>query len=208
MLPGLIAVSPDFMIAEGTPSAYVASHRDITAITRNFRNFSGVKPVGLPGMERFDMFNGQPVMNYSDPPEHTRRGRGQGQGRDLQRGLPAADDRSPAGQSYEHRSQGLAPVLRNAPRHGDARPATARRGEAQGLSRCLGGRVGLLQPGDQGRPADAFARHAVDALRKRGDRDQRQDDRRRHAGTFYGRRQITTRRCSPTLIGSTSIGPI
>lgn len=73
MLPELIANSPGFMMAEGTPSAYVASHRDVTAVTRDFRRFSSVKPAGLPGMERFDMFNGQPVMNYSDPPEHTRR---------------------------------------------------------------------------------------------------------------------------------------
>ncbi|MDG2004742.1 MAG: cytochrome P450 [Novosphingobium sp.] len=73
LFPKLIAQSPGFMMAEGTPSAFVASYADVTAVTRDFKRFSSVKPKDLPGMERFDMFNGQPVMNYSDPPEHTRR---------------------------------------------------------------------------------------------------------------------------------------
>jgi cytochrome P450 len=73
LFPKLIAQSPGFMMAEGTPSAFVASYADVTLVTRDFKRFSSVKPEGLPGMERFDMFNGQPVMNYCDPPEHTRR---------------------------------------------------------------------------------------------------------------------------------------
>jgi cytochrome P450 len=73
LFPKLIAQSPGFMMAEGTPSAFVASYADVTAVTRDFKRFSSVKPKDLPGMERFDMFNSQPVMNYSDPPEHTRR---------------------------------------------------------------------------------------------------------------------------------------
>ena len=40
---------------------------------RSFKTFSSLKPEGLPGMERIDFFNGLPVMNYSDPPDHTRR---------------------------------------------------------------------------------------------------------------------------------------
>ena len=73
VIPGLLARSPGFMLAEGTPSAYVARHEHVAAVARDHRRFSSVKPAGLPGMERFDMFNGKPVMNYSDPPQHTRR---------------------------------------------------------------------------------------------------------------------------------------
>ncbi len=43
------------------------------AVLRDPVNFSSLKPKGLPGMERVDFFNGLPVMNYSDPPDHTRR---------------------------------------------------------------------------------------------------------------------------------------
>ena len=73
VIPGLLARSPGFMMAEGTPSAYVARHEHVTQVARDFKRFSSVKPTGLAGMERFDMFNGNPVMNYSDPPAHTRR---------------------------------------------------------------------------------------------------------------------------------------
>lgn len=73
LFPRLVENSPGFMMAEGTPSCFVASYADVTAVARDFKRFSSLKPVGLPGMERFDMFNSQPVMNYSDPPEHTRR---------------------------------------------------------------------------------------------------------------------------------------
>ena len=69
----LIAASPGFIMMEGVPSAFVASYRQITAVMRNFKAFSSLKPKGLPGMERIDFFNGLPVMNYSDPPDHTRR---------------------------------------------------------------------------------------------------------------------------------------
>ena len=71
----LIAASPGFIVMEGVPSAFVASYGQITAVMRNFRAFSSLKPKGLPGMERIDFFNGLPVMNYSDPPDHTRRRR-------------------------------------------------------------------------------------------------------------------------------------
>jgi cytochrome P450 len=73
VIPGLIANSPGFMLAEGRLSAYVASHDDVRAVSREFESFSSVKPKDVPGMNRFDFFNGQPVMNYSDPPEHDRR---------------------------------------------------------------------------------------------------------------------------------------
>jgi cytochrome P450 len=69
----LIAASPGFILMEGVPSAFVASYRQVTAVMRNFKAFSSLKPKGLPGMERIDFFNGLPVMNYSNPPDHTRR---------------------------------------------------------------------------------------------------------------------------------------
>lgn len=71
--PQLFANSPGFMMMEGVPSAYVAGFTQCQAVLRNFKAFSSLKPKGLPGMERIDFFNGLPVMNYSDPPDHTRR---------------------------------------------------------------------------------------------------------------------------------------
>jgi cytochrome P450 len=65
--------SPDFMTIEGVRSAYVSTYAQVTAVMRDFKNFSSVKPIGLPGMQKFDFFNSLPVMNYSDPPNHTRR---------------------------------------------------------------------------------------------------------------------------------------
>jgi cytochrome P450 len=68
----LLRGSPGFMLMEGVPSAYVAKQRHVTTVMRDHKRFSSTKPKGLPGMERVDFFNGQPVMNYSDPPLHTR----------------------------------------------------------------------------------------------------------------------------------------
>lgn len=69
----LFAHSPGFIDMEGVPSAFIATYAQCTAVLRNFKAFSSLKPTGLPGMERIDFFNGLPVMNYSDPPDHTRR---------------------------------------------------------------------------------------------------------------------------------------
>lgn len=71
--PLLLAESPGFITMEGVPSAYIAGFSQCQAVLRNFKGFSSLKPKGLPGMERIDFFNGLPVMNYSDPPDHTRR---------------------------------------------------------------------------------------------------------------------------------------
>lgn len=71
--PLLLANSPGFIMMEGVPSAYIAGFAQCQAVLRNFKGFSSLKPKGLPGMERIDFFNGLPVMNYSDPPDHTRR---------------------------------------------------------------------------------------------------------------------------------------
>jgi len=71
--PKLVAASPGFTTLEGVPSAWVASYADCTAVLRDFKNWNSTKPKNLPGMQRIDFFNGQPVMNYSDPPEHLRR---------------------------------------------------------------------------------------------------------------------------------------
>lgn len=69
----LLRESPGFIHMEGVPSAFVAGFAQNQAMLRNFKSFSSLKPKGLPGMERIDFFNGLPVMNYSDPPDHTRR---------------------------------------------------------------------------------------------------------------------------------------
>lgn len=69
----LFANSPAFIMMEGVPSAYIARFDQVTAVLRDWKNFSSLKPKGLPGMQRIDFFNGLPVMNYSDPPDHTRR---------------------------------------------------------------------------------------------------------------------------------------
>ena len=69
----IIAASPGFMTVDGVPSAFVAGHAQCSSILRDYKNFSSEKPKGLPGMQKFDFFNGLPVMNYSDPPDHTRR---------------------------------------------------------------------------------------------------------------------------------------
>lgn len=65
--------SPGYIDMEGVPSAFVATYAQCTAVLRDPKTFSSKKPVGLPGMERIDFFNGLPVMNYSDAPDHTRR---------------------------------------------------------------------------------------------------------------------------------------
>lgn len=71
--PTLFRNSPAFMLMEGVPSAYIAGFAQNQAVLRNAKAFSSLKPAGLPGMERIDFFNGLPVMNYSDAPDHTRR---------------------------------------------------------------------------------------------------------------------------------------
>lgn len=73
--PLLFAASPGFVLMEGVPSAFVATYGQTAAVLRDFKRFSSQKPKGMPGMQRIDFFNGLPVMNYSDPPHHTRRRR-------------------------------------------------------------------------------------------------------------------------------------
>jgi cytochrome P450 len=68
----LLAATPGFITMEGLPSVYVANYSQVAAVLRDFSSFSSLKPKGIPGMERVDYFNGLPVMNYSDPPDHTR----------------------------------------------------------------------------------------------------------------------------------------
>jgi cytochrome P450 len=75
VLAELIGSSPGLMMVEGRLSAYVADYRGVCDVARDYESFSSVKPADVPGMNRFDFFNGKPVMNYSDPPEHTRRRR-------------------------------------------------------------------------------------------------------------------------------------
>jgi cytochrome P450 len=69
----LLVASPGLITMEGIPSVFVARYDQCAAVLRDFRGFSSEKPAGLPGMERIDFFNGLPVMNYSDPPDHMRR---------------------------------------------------------------------------------------------------------------------------------------
>lgn len=69
----LLESSPGFMVMEGDiPSAYTATFDQCMKVMSNWKTFSSVKPKGLPGMQRVDFFNSQPVMNYSDPPQHDR----------------------------------------------------------------------------------------------------------------------------------------
>lgn len=70
--PRLLEEAVGFMTMEGIPSAWVARYADCLTVLRDWESFSSVKPKNLPGMEKVDFFNGQPVMNYSDPPDHTR----------------------------------------------------------------------------------------------------------------------------------------
>ncbi len=69
----LLNDSPGFMLMEGdVPSAYIAKYDQCLQALGNWELFSSVKPPNLPGMQRVDFFNGMPVMNYSDPPQHDR----------------------------------------------------------------------------------------------------------------------------------------
>lgn len=67
------ANSPGFLVTDGMPTAFVAKHDQVQEVLKDWETFSSVKPPNIPGMQRVDFFNGQPVMNYSDPPDHTRR---------------------------------------------------------------------------------------------------------------------------------------
>lgn len=70
----LLNQSPGFMVMEGDiESAYVAKFDHCMQVLSNWELFSSLKPKNMPGMQKVDFFNGQPVMNYSDPPDHTRR---------------------------------------------------------------------------------------------------------------------------------------
>ena len=69
----LLHSSPGYMVMEGdVASAYVAKFDQCMQVLGNWELFSSVKPPNLPGMQRVDFFNGMPVMNYSDPPQHDR----------------------------------------------------------------------------------------------------------------------------------------
>jgi cytochrome P450 len=70
--PGLHGESPGFMVLAGVPSAYVIKYSQVKKALTDFKSLSSVRPRGLPGLQRIDFFNGQPVMNYSDPPQHDR----------------------------------------------------------------------------------------------------------------------------------------
>ena len=70
--PALLAQSPGAFIIEDRPAAFVATYAHVRSVLADFKKFSSVKPPGIPGMERIDFFNSFPVMNYSDPPQHTR----------------------------------------------------------------------------------------------------------------------------------------
>jgi len=73
--PAIIAASPAFAMVEGTPSVIVAGFEQTAAVIRDYKTYASARPANLPGMQKFDFFNGMPVMNYADPPDHTRRRR-------------------------------------------------------------------------------------------------------------------------------------
>ena len=69
--PELLAHSPLKVEVGGEPAVVVSRYRQVRNILSHHKDYSSVKPAGVPGMERVDFFNSRPVMNYTDPPEHT-----------------------------------------------------------------------------------------------------------------------------------------
>jgi cytochrome P450 len=69
--PDLLAHSPLMVDVGGKPAVMVSRYAQVQPLLKDYKTFSSVKPAGTPGMERVDFFNGNPVMNYCDPPQHT-----------------------------------------------------------------------------------------------------------------------------------------
>lgn len=69
--PALLAHSPMKIEVGGKPAVVISRHRQVRQVLTFHKEFSSVKPAGTADMERVDFFNSRPVMNYSDPPEHT-----------------------------------------------------------------------------------------------------------------------------------------
>jgi cytochrome P450 len=67
----LLATPPVFVTRRGLQWAVISRYHDAQAVLRDHKRFSSVNP-GLPGTEDFDFFNGVPVMNFVDPPVHSR----------------------------------------------------------------------------------------------------------------------------------------
>lgn len=67
----LLASPPIFIERRGIQWAVISRYYEAQAVLRDHKRFSSVNP-GLPGTEDFDFFNGVPVMNFVDPPVHSR----------------------------------------------------------------------------------------------------------------------------------------
>ncbi|HKD67648.1 MAG TPA: cytochrome P450 [Candidatus Binataceae bacterium] len=67
----LLAAPPVSITRRGIQWAVISRYHEVQAALRDHRRFSSVNP-GLPGTEDFDFFNGVPVMNFVDPPVHSR----------------------------------------------------------------------------------------------------------------------------------------
>ena len=67
----LLAGPPIFVTRRGIQWAVISRYHDAQAVLRDHKRFSSVNP-GLPGTEDFDAFDGVPVMNFVDPPVHSR----------------------------------------------------------------------------------------------------------------------------------------
>jgi pimeloyl-[acyl-carrier protein] synthase len=67
----LLAAPPICITRRRTQWAIISRYFEVQAALRDHRRFSSVNP-GLPGTEDFDFFNGVPVMNFVDPPVHSR----------------------------------------------------------------------------------------------------------------------------------------
>lgn len=67
----LLARSPLPTEVGGEPAVVISRHAQVRQVLTYHKDFSSVKPSGVPNMERVDFFNSRPVMNYSDPPHHT-----------------------------------------------------------------------------------------------------------------------------------------
>jgi cytochrome P450 len=70
--PALLSHSPLMTEAGGKPAVVVAPYRQVRPLLKDYNTFSSAKPAGTPNMERVDFFYSFPVMNYCDPPHHTR----------------------------------------------------------------------------------------------------------------------------------------
>lgn len=70
--PSLLEASPLAVELDDIPSIVIGKAAHVSAVMRDYKRFSSIRPKHVQRMERIDFFNSSPVMNYSDPPLHNR----------------------------------------------------------------------------------------------------------------------------------------